>query len=49
MQTTKTITKRIWGVLLALCMLLSLMPMAGNQSGYPFANQRLHRGGDRRP
>ena len=28
MQTTKTITKRIWGVLLALCMLLSLMPMA---------------------
>ena len=27
MQTT-TITKRIWGVLLALCMLLSLMPMA---------------------
>ena len=28
MQTTKTITKRIWGVLLALCMLLSLTPMA---------------------
>ena len=28
MQTTKTIPKRIWGVLLALCMLLSLMPMA---------------------
>ena len=28
MQTTKTITNRIWGVLLALCMLLSLMPMA---------------------
>ena len=28
MQTTKTITKRIWGVLLARCMLLSLTPMA---------------------
>lgn len=28
MQTTKTITKRIWGVLLALCMLTGLTPMA---------------------
>lgn len=28
MRTTKTIPKRIWGVLLALCMLTDLMPMA---------------------
>ena len=37
MQTTKTITKRIWGVLLALCMLLSLMPMAAFAAEDPSA------------
>ena len=41
MQTTKTITKRIWGVLLALCMLLSLMPMAAFAAEDPGVVLRL--------